>query len=108
MVDFLFARPADDRRGVVGQGDDQPLGRAAARRRRRAYETVAWDADALKASVEASASATSEARQGAGAGARRRHRPLVGPPLFESLELLGRERRCARLQAARERLGLTS
>ena len=29
----------------------------------------------------------------------------VGPPLFESLELLGRERTLARLRAARARLG---
>ncbi|MDH4145505.1 MAG: glutamate--tRNA ligase, partial [Acidimicrobiia bacterium] len=29
----------------------------------------------------------------------------VGPPLFESLEVLGRERTLARLRAARARLG---
>jgi glutamyl-tRNA synthetase len=70
-----------------------------------AYATVPWEADSLKAALEEIG-----ARHGQKLG--KAQAPVrvavtgrtVGPPLFESLELLGREATLARLQAASERL----
>ena len=60
---------------------------------------------ALKAALEADRRvARREARQGPGAGAGRVTGRTVGPPLFESLEVLGRERDAAPAAAAPTRL----
>jgi glutamyl-tRNA synthetase len=70
-----------------------------------AYETAPWRADELKTALEAI---------GAGRGLKlgKAQAPVrvavtgrtVGLPLFESLEILGRERTVARLRAALDRL----
>jgi glutamyl-tRNA synthetase len=70
-----------------------------------AYSSVPWEADALKAALEEIGT-----RHGQKLG--KAQAPVrvavtgrtVGPPLFESLEQLGRESTLARLQAASERL----
>ncbi len=70
-----------------------------------AYETVPWDADALKAALEMVGE-----RVGLKLG--KAQAPVrvavtgrtVGPPLFESLVVLGRERTLERLRAARGHL----
>ena len=70
-----------------------------------AYETSAWEPEALKEAFDAVAAAHGLKPGKAGA-------PLrvavtgrtVGPPMYESLALLGRDETLARLRAARERL----
>jgi glutamyl-tRNA synthetase len=71
-----------------------------------AYETAAWDAETLKSTLEAIGT-----ERGLKLG--KAQAPVrvavtgrsVGLPLFESLEVLGRERTLERLRAARTRLG---
>ena len=70
-----------------------------------AYGTVAWDAESLKASAEAVGEQhglkPSKAQAPVRAAITGRS---VGPPLYDSIALLGRERTIARLQAARATL----
>ena len=106
MVDFLFMRRPGDRRGLVVQGDDRRLGRAAARpgdhvvrrhrlgrcdvegRRRAHRRRLGLKLGKAQAPVRVAVTGRS-----------------VGPPLFESLEILGRDETLRRLRAARERVG---
>jgi glutamyl-tRNA synthetase len=101
MVDFLFlADPAvdeADRAKAFGAEWAVPaLGEIAS-----ALESVAWSADAIKVAVEA----VGEAR---GVKLGKLQAPLrvavtgrsVGPPLFESLEVLGRDEVLRRVRAA--------
>jgi len=68
------------------------------------YATVTWERDAIEA-------ATWAVGEGLGLNRKRTQAPVrvavtgrsVGPPLFESLEVLGRERSLGRLRAARAR-----
>ena len=103
-VDFLFLpEPAIDEAAwtkAMKEGSADLLGAAVA-----AFETAPWEADALKVALE-------------GVGAERglklgkAQAPVrvavtgrsVGLPLFESLEVLGRDRTLARLRAALTRL----
>jgi glutamyl-tRNA synthetase len=70
-----------------------------------AYEAAPWEPEALKRAFDAIATAHGLKPGKAGA-------PLrvavtgrtVGPPMYESLELLGREETLRRLRAARDRL----
>jgi glutamyl-tRNA synthetase len=70
-----------------------------------AFETVPWQAEDLKSTL----TAVGESR---GLKLAKTQAPVrvavtgrtVGPPLFESLELLGRERTLGRLRAAHARL----
>ncbi len=70
-----------------------------------AYESTPWTSDVLMASLRT-------VGEGLGLSLRKAQAPVrvavtgrsVGPPLFESLEVLGRERSVARLRAARARL----
>jgi glutamyl-tRNA synthetase len=70
-----------------------------------AYGTVAWDAESLKAAAEAVGEQhglkPSKAQAPVRAAITGRS---VGPPLYDSIALLGRERTIARLQAARATL----
>jgi glutamyl-tRNA synthetase len=71
-----------------------------------AFEAVPWQADAIKAALFEDIAARHDLKPGK-AQAPVRVAALgrtVGPPLFESLELLGREETVRRLQAARSRL----
>jgi glutamyl-tRNA synthetase len=70
-----------------------------------AYEACAWDASTLHETLRGIA-------ESVGSGLAKVQAPVrvavtgrtVGPPLFESLEVLGRERTLERLRAARDRL----
>jgi glutamyl-tRNA synthetase len=102
-VDFLFldeapVDPASWERAM--QGDAAVLlGEVIA-----AYHDVEWDAESLKRALD-------EVGQRHGLKLAKSQAPVrvavtgrtVGPPLFESLVLLGRERTLARLRTARER-----
>jgi glutamyl-tRNA synthetase len=107
-VDFLFLpEPAIDETAwtkVMKDGAADLLGAAVA-----AFEVAPWDADSLKTTLEAVG-----AEHGLKLG--RAQAPVrvavtgrpVGLPLFESLEVLGRERTQARLRAALSRLSAPS
>jgi glutamyl-tRNA synthetase len=103
-VDFLFLEepPADEGAWVKGmKGDAATLIDEVIKR----YEVAPWSVDDLKAARQAVSDAHGVKVQVVDA-------PLrvavtgrtVGPPLFESLVLLGRERGLGRLRAARARL----
>ena len=103
-VDFLFlAEPPEDEASWAKamKGDARAyLAQVVAK-----YEDVRWDAASLMA-------ARQEVADAAGVKAKVVDAPVrvavtgrtVGPPLFESLELLGRERTLGRLRAAQSRL----
>ncbi|MBW3643443.1 MAG: glutamate--tRNA ligase [Actinobacteria bacterium] len=106
MVDFLFLdEPEIDQAswnkalGGVGEADAVLDATIAT------YESCPWSAEELQVSLRA-------VGEGLGLSLRKAQAPVrvavtgrsVGPPLFESLEVLGRERTLARLWAARRRL----
>jgi glutamyl-tRNA synthetase len=106
MVDFLFLdEPATDDAAFVKAFTD-PVSRAVVRRAIEVLEFVTWRVPELHAAVE---------RTGADVewNLRKAQAPVrvattgrsVGPPLFESLELLGRDRTLARLATALARAG---
>jgi glutamyl-tRNA synthetase len=104
MVDFLFEEPAFDESAWTkamkpewaGELLDQVV---------KAYEPAAWDAETLKTEWR-------RVVESLGVKPKLADGPVrvavtgrtVGPPLFESLELLGRDATLHRLGAARERL----
>jgi glutamyl-tRNA synthetase len=106
-VDFLFlAEPVEDEKSWAkamkpGVGEEM----LAAALERFADPALAWDAEALK-------TATEETGAGLGLKLGKAQAPVrvavtgrtVGLPLFESLELLGRDRVLARVAAALEKL----
>jgi glutamyl-tRNA synthetase len=105
MVDFLFGEPVvDERSWAKAMGADWAV--AVLDDTIKAFEVVAWDAAAIKAEFEQ----VSE-RHGLKVG--KSQAPVrvaitgrsVGPPLFESLEVLGRSTSLRRLGDARDRLG---
>jgi glutamyl-tRNA synthetase len=104
LVDFLFLdTPVVDEAAwaKVMVGDASPLLQAAL----DTYETIEWRAEELKTALEAIG-----AERGLKLG--KAQAPVrvavtgrtIGLPLFESLEILGRERTVARLRAALDRL----
>ena len=106
MVDFLFVDdPAVDEaswaKAMAPAWAGPLLDEAAV-----AFERVPWEADALKQELERVAG-DHELKLG------KAQAPVrvavtgraVGPPLFESLEVLGRDRTRRRLLAARQRVG---
>ena len=102
-VDFLFlpAPIVDEAAWAKAMKDGAGLLTAAI----GAFEAVAWEAESLKAALEAVG-----AERGLKLG--KTQAPVrvavtgrsVGLPLFESLEVLGRDRGLARLRAARDRV----
>ncbi len=104
MVDFLFLDEP-----VIDQGSwDKAMKPPAAGvldATAAAFESSTWTSDVLLATLRA-------VGDGLGLSLRKAQAPVrvavtgrsVGPPLFESLEVLGRERSLARLRAARARL----
>jgi glutamyl-tRNA synthetase len=104
MVDFLFGPPELDegswQKAMKSEWAPVVLDDVIA-----AYQTAAWEPVTLKDDFDAIA-----ARHGLKPG--KAGAPLrvavtgrtVGPPMYESLELLGRDETLARLRAARERL----
>jgi glutamyl-tRNA synthetase len=107
MVDFVFLDEPDvdqrawDKRVVRGASAREILAEAD-----QAYGGCEWTADALHR-------ATAAIGEAHGLSLGKAQFPVrvavtgrdVGPPLFESLEVVGRERSRARLQAALARLG---
>lgn len=100
MVDFLFLdEPADDPSAVAKTISSSPIAADVLRRVLDALSATEWSADALHAMVAACGEA-------AGLSLRQAQAPVrvavtgraVGPPLFESLALLGRDRTTARLE----------
>jgi glutamyl-tRNA synthetase len=71
-----------------------------------------WDADAIEAALEAAARSAGFVKADSAVDMRRAQAPVrvavtgrsVGPPLYESLAVLGRERTLDRLRAARRKL----
>jgi glutamyl-tRNA synthetase len=71
-----------------------------------------WDADAIEAALEAAARSAGFVKADGAVDMRRAQAPVrvvvtgrsVGPPLYESLAVLGRERTLDRLRAARRKL----
>jgi glutamyl-tRNA synthetase len=110
MVDFLFLdEPEIDeaswQKAMASTPDVTAAATAVLDAVSTAFETVGWSVDALKEAVIA-------AGEAAGLKLAKAQAPVrvavtgrtVGPPLFESLEVLGRERVQARIRAARARL----
>lgn len=103
MVEFFFLdEPRVDEVSFAKVIVDDPLGLRILAEAIRRYELlVTWDAPALHA-------ATIELGEGFALALRKAQAPircavtgtLIGPPLFESLELLGRKMTIARLRAA--------
>jgi glutamyl-tRNA synthetase len=105
MVDFAFlAAPAIDQ--AAWAKAMKPPAQDVLRDALEAYAKVDWDAGTLKASLI-------EIGERHGLKLAKAHMPVrvavtgrsVGPPLFEALEVLGREPTLARIQAALDRLG---
>jgi glutamyl-tRNA synthetase len=105
LVDFLFLPepPVDEASWAKAMS---PVAPSILTDTFRAYGEVAWDADSLKSALE-EVGARYELKLG------KVQAPVrvavtgrtVGPPLFESLELLGRDEVLRRLSAASDRLG---
>jgi len=102
MVDFLFGEPAVDE-AAWAKAMKPDWATVVLDDTIERYTDASWDAESLKLALEGTAE-----RNGLKLG--KAQAPVrvavtgrvVGPPLFESLELLGRERTMARLRAARE------
>ena len=106
MVDFLFVvEPEIDQASWDKAMADRALAAAVLDATAGAYGSGPWTAEELSASLRS-------VGEGLGLNLRKAQAPVrvavtgrtVGPPLFESLEVLGRERTLARLGAARRRL----
>ena len=103
-VDFLFLDEAPTDDGVVGQDHEGRRGRRARRGDRRLRDGAV---DGRRPQARGGGG-----RRGAGPLKSKAQAPVrvavtgrtVGPPLYESLELLGRERTLDRLRAARSRI----
>ena len=105
MVDFIFTDDVPVDSEATGRNVmDGPSAAAILDGAIAAYETCVWEADVLKAELEA-VGATHGLKLG------KAQAPVrvavtgrtVGPPLFESLVVLGRERTLERLRAAKDR-----
>ena len=101
LVGFFFTEPELDATAATALLENDPLGTVMLASAIERFGEIDWSADALHA-------ATAELGEALGWKLRQAQAPirlaatgtLVGPPLFESLELLGRERVIARLTAA--------
>lgn len=102
VVDFLFtdAVPSDEDLAKTMT----PAATAILDATIATYDTCAWSTETLKAELEA-IGASHDMKLGKAQAPIRLAATgrLVGPPLFEALEVLGRERTLARLRAARGR-----
>jgi glutamyl-tRNA synthetase len=108
MVDFLYLpAPVIDAQQWDRELGRQPAFAAILDVAATAYASAEWNAEAIKEATVAAASSVGVEQLG------KAQAPIrlavtgrtVGPPLFESLELLGREKTIARLLAGRARLG---
>ncbi|WP_131097424.1 glutamate--tRNA ligase [Streptomonospora litoralis] len=106
-VDFLFLdQPVDDPKSwSKAMKPDTAAPMLAAARERLADPALAWEPEALRAELEAAGGELGLKLGKAQAPVRVAVTGrTVGLPLFESLEVLGRERTLLRIDAARERL----
>jgi glutamyl-tRNA synthetase len=114
MIAFLLDEPVEVDEGswtkamVKGKAAPEMLDAAIA-----GLEPVEpWGADAIRAAIEAAAVSAGLVNAEGHAQLSKAQGPVrvavtgrsVGPPLFESLEALGKERTLARLRGARQRL----
>jgi glutamyl-tRNA synthetase len=108
MVDFLYLpAPTIDADQWSRELSRQPAFAAILDAAATAYATAEWNAEAIKDATVAAASSVGVEQLG------KAQAPIrlavtgrtVGPPLFESLELLGREKTVARVLAGRARVG---
>lgn len=105
LVDFVFEEPVLDE-ASWNKAMTPEWARPVLQESIESYRDAPWDADSLKAALEAIG-----ARHGVKLG--KAQAPVrvavtgrsVGPPLFESLEQLGRQTTLTRLQAARDHAG---
>ena len=107
MVDFLFLdEPAIDERSWADATKDRQAAAAVLSAVAAAFRSCPWEAAELHA-------VTTAVAESVGKKLGRAQAPVrvavtgrsVGPPLFESLEVLGRDRALARIEAALARLG---
>ena len=99
--------PASGRHGLLGQGHEAWRGEAILASVRKSWADADWRAEALRSGLEAAA-----AEHGLNLG--KAQAPVrvavtgrtVGLPLFESVELLGRERTLTRIDAAAAKLAV--
>jgi glutamyl-tRNA synthetase len=107
MVDFLFLdEPVWDDKSWADATKDRQAAAAVLRGVLEAFRGVPWEAEQLHV-------ATTAVAESVGKKLGRAQAPVrvavtgrsVGPPLFESLEVLGRERALVRIEAALDRLG---
>ena len=107
VVDFLFLTDPEIDAGVVGQDDDDRVRAAAARRRDRGLRRLAggdWQHERLKATLE-DVMVRYDLKLG------KAQAPVrvavtgrtVGPPLFEALEVMGRDESLRRMRSALHR-----
>jgi glutamyl-tRNA synthetase len=110
LVDFLFlAEPAMDNASWAKEVAGRSYASAVLEGADLAYSAAPWDAESLK-------EVTLVVGEQHGLALGKAQAPIrvavtgrtVGPPLFESLEVLGRERTLARIAAARSRLASSS
>jgi glutamyl-tRNA synthetase len=106
LVDFLFVAEVDIDAASWAKATGTPEGAAVLREASAAYDALgSWDAHALKSTLE-------EIGERHGLKLGKAQAPVrvavtgrsVGPPLFESLECLGRDETMRRLRAAEELL----
>lgn len=114
MIAFLLDEPLDvddaawEKAMAKGKAAPEMLDATS----RRLDELAAWDAAAIRAAVESAATEVGLVNAEGQPQLSKAQAPIrvattgrsVGPPLFESLEVLGRDRTLARLRAARARL----
>jgi glutamyl-tRNA synthetase len=106
MVDFLFLADAPIDSAAFDKAFSAEWARTSLRSMREQFATGTWNAEALKSIVE-SIGAAIDVKLG------KLQAPLrvattgrsVGPPLFESLEILGRDETLRRIDAALQRAG---
>lgn len=106
MVDFLFLADAPIDEAAFAKAIASPNAIVIITEAIEAYETVEWDHDSLKQTLEAIGDSHGLKLGKAQAPVRVAvtGKP-VGPPLFESLELLGRDETLRRLRVAQARCG---
>jgi glutamyl-tRNA synthetase len=107
MIDFLFLdEPLFDEKSWADATKDRHAAESVLRGVLDVFRNVPWDAEQLHAATTAVAEAVGKKLGRAQAPVRVAVTGRsVGPPLFESLEVLGRERAIERIEAALARLG---
>ena len=109
-IDFLFLAEPQFDEGAFAKHVATDTGKAVLDGVITAYETCEWESGDETTGIQGATWAVGE---GLGLNKKKTQFPVrvavtgraIGPPLFESLEILGRDAALARLQAARDRAG---